>query len=114
MLWSIIEDYFVIFSIGFIVGAITTRYYYERIAKHSLGKAIEGAVISNNVERLHGKSKDLENLLRQMMDESESLTGQIKRIRDIEKRKNDSDTIDFLEDKKTIEDEVKENDTEEP
>lgn len=113
MLWSAIEDYFIIIFIGFIIGVIVTRYYYERVLNRSLGRTIEGAVISNNVDRLRRKNRDLETILRQMMEECDSLTERIMRIRDIENEQNGSEIIDSLEDEGSIQDAEKENNSEE-
>jgi hypothetical protein len=91
MLSRLIEDAFVVFSIGFFLGAIVIRYYYERVDNRSLGRIIDGAMISDSVEKLYGQSREMESLLGKMRSEADSLVDFIKRCRDIEKRKNDSE-----------------------
>ena len=95
MILRILEDYFVIFSVGLILGLLIARYYYERVSNHSLGRIIEGVVISESVEDLQGYSNELESLLTKMRTESVNLLDQVKRFRDIERKLGDSESQDF-------------------
>jgi hypothetical protein len=94
MIWRILEDYFVVFSVGLILGLLIARYYYERVSNHSLGRIIEGVVISESVEDLQGYSRELESLLLKMRSEADNLLDQVKRFRDIERMLGDSESLD--------------------
>ena len=96
MIWRILEDYFVIFSIGLVFGVIIARYYYERATNQSLGRIIEGVMISETVDELFRQSKELESLITKMRSESDSLLDQIKRIRDIERSRDASGASDVI------------------
>ena len=95
MIWRIIQDYFVVFSVGLIFGVIITRYYYERASNHSLGRIIEGVMISESVDELFSHSKELESLVSKIRSESDNLIDQIKRIRDIEKTRSPLESSDL-------------------
>jgi hypothetical protein len=84
MLWQIFEDYFVIFSIGLIIWVLIARYYYERVSNQSLGRILEGVIISDNIAGLQEYTMQLESLLMNMRVECDDLIDQVKRFRDIE------------------------------
>ena len=79
-----IQDFFFDVSIGMILGFFITRYYYEKNRNHSLGKTIEGIMISRSVEEISSLSKDLNSLLEKIQLESYELVEQISHARDIE------------------------------
>ncbi len=84
MVWVIFENYLVTLVIGVIMGVVATRYFYEKTKNYSIGKTIEGALISGSIGDLIEYTRDLELLLDKMRNESETLLDQIKRCGDIE------------------------------
>ena len=84
MAFGVPEEYLVSTAIGVLIGVFAAKYFYENTRNYSIGKAIEGAMISDNIEVLFDYSKDLERLLSKMNAESDSLLDQIKRCGDIE------------------------------
>ena len=84
MLLDTVESYIVSTVIGLLFGIIIARYYYEKTRNFAVGKAIEGALISGNIDALINYCKDLESLLSKMNSETNTLLDQIKRCGDIE------------------------------
>jgi len=80
-------------SIGMILGFFVTRYYYEKNRNHSLGKTIEGIMISRSVEEISSLSKDLNSLLEKIQFESYELVEQISHARDFETIPYDNNII---------------------
>ena len=88
-----IQNFFFDVSIGMILGFFVTRYYYEKNRNHSLGKTIEGIMISRSVEEISSLSKDLNSLLEKIQLESYELVEQISHARDIETIPYDNNII---------------------
>ena len=51
----------IIFFIGITIGIASTRYYYEKTNNYSIGKTIQGAMISDNVDLLIDLNNELSN-----------------------------------------------------
>ena len=99
MLWQIAKEYLSVFSIGILIGFLITRYYYEEVSKHSLGKIIESALITDEVVELYKQTKELDTLLDKIRFSSDSLFDKVRRSRDIENRLDDVQNLnldDFL------------------
>jgi len=105
MLEGVLENYIVVFSIGIIIGVLIARYYYERTTNYSLGKIIEGVMISESVQDLHEYGKELDSLLIKMRSESDNLLDQIKRCRDIEKMIIESEKQKIADENNIVDDE---------
>ena len=74
----------IIFVIGIVIGITITRYYYEKTKNYSIGKTIQGVMISDSVDQLIELHSELSTLLSKLNDESMNLNEQIKRSGDIE------------------------------
>ena len=70
---------------GFLVGIEVTRYYNEKVNKYSLGKIIQGVLISKSVSELNEYNNQIEGLVQKMKSSSDILSKQLKRGEDIEK-----------------------------
>jgi len=88
-----IQNIFFDVLFGMILGFFITRYYYEKNKNHTLGKTIEGIMISRSVEEIHSLSKDLNSLIEKMQIESYELLEQILHARDIETIPYDNNII---------------------
>ena len=79
--------------IGMILGFFITRYYYEKSKNNTIGKTIEGIMISKSVEEISSLSKDLNSLVEKIQIESYELLEQISHARDIETIPYDNNII---------------------
>ena len=74
----------IIFFIGIVIGITITRYYYEKTKNYSIGKTIQGAMISDSVNHLIELHNELSSSLSKIQEESMNLNEQIMRSGDIE------------------------------
>jgi hypothetical protein len=84
MIWDILKNYFVVLLFGVAVGFLISRRLSEETNHYSLGKTIEGSVISRRVSYLSAYCNELDSLLSNIRIETDALLDQIHRFRDIE------------------------------
>ena len=85
MLWDYFAYFGLFFITGFLVGIEVTRYYNEKVNRYSLGKIIQGVLISKSVSELSEYNNQIDVLVQKMKSSSDILSKQLKRGEDIEK-----------------------------
>ena len=84
MIWDILKNYLVVLLFGVAIGFLISRRLSEDTNHYSLGKTIEGSVISRRVSYLSAYCKELDSLISNIRNETDALLDQINRFRDIE------------------------------
>jgi len=84
VIWENLTYYTIVFVIGFFVGIEVSRHYNEKTRKYSLGKIIQGVMISKSVNELQEYSSQLDLLLHKIIVSSDNLATQLRRGEDIE------------------------------
>ena len=93
MQFESIENFLFDVFIGMILGFFITRYYNKKNTNNTLGKTIEGIMISGNMEEILSLSKDLNSVIEKIQIESDELLEQILHARDIETIPHDNNII---------------------
>lgn len=84
MIWDILKNYLVVLLFGVAIGFFISRRLSEETNHYSLGKTIEGSVISRRVNYLSAYCSELDSLLSNIRNETDALLDQMNRFRDIE------------------------------
>ena len=85
MVLELIELYLVGGVVGFVVGVIVARFYFEsKIEMKNIGLVIEYAMVHKDIKRLRSLARQLEKLVEDVEGCSEDITNRLELSKDIE------------------------------